>query len=425
MLSHTRSHSLNFGLGWGPANAALTVLLTLLFLIFLFLFLTLTAQPTQSQTYQVLHSFTGGADGATPTAGVTLGTAGSLYGTTSAGGYLGTQYSCQAHGGCGIVFRLTSIRGSWTENVLHAFTGPDGAIPNAGVVFGPDGELYGTTSVGGLGVGTVFNLKPPATACLTAICNWTESVLTSLAYSCDGAIIGYGDVAFDASGAIYATTIFAGHYDVGTIFSVVPSDGGWTCQDVHSFYWDTEGGNTDAGVIFVGGILYGTATGGGPSYVGTVYRLMGGLEVLHAFENGTDGANPFATLASDTAGNVYGTTEGSGSGGGGTVFEVTPSGTFAVLYSFTDGGASRGALSFDRAGNLYGTLFGGGAQGMGSIFKLTPGPGGLTYTSLHDFSGSDGSRPYGKVTIDTRGNLYGTAAYGGADGHGVVWEITP
>ena len=96
-----------------------------------------------------------------------------------------------------------------------------------------------------------------------------------------------------------------------------------------------------------------------------------------------------------------------------------------MLYSFTDGGASRGALSFDAAGNLYGTLFAAGAQGMGSVFKLAPGTSGWTYTSLHDFSGVDGSHPYGKVTFDAHGNLYGTGAYGGAYGDGVVWEITP
>ncbi len=425
MHSNSRFQSSIFGGYWSPANATLSVVLTLLFLLFLFLFVAVTTQPAQAQTYKILHNFTGGADGAVPTAGVTVDAAGNLYGTTSLGGYFGTHYNCGANGGCGTVFKLALNRGAWTESVLHAFTGrPDGAVPNAGVVFGPDGQLYGTTSVGGRG-GTVFSLRPAATTCTTTLCNWTETVLTELAYQCSGNLIGYGDVAFDELGAVLGTTFYGGSYDVGTIFRVYPSEDGWTCQDEHSFSFGTDGGNTDAGVILVGGQIYGTATLGGPyPYVyGTVYTGWGPPYVLHAFENGADGAYPFASLTSDASGNVYGTTQGGGTGGG-TVFEVTPLGAFSVLYSFVDGGDSLGPLNFDGAGNLYGTLGSGGAQAAGSVFKLTPGPDGWTYTPLHDFSGSDGTRPYGKVTIDPDGNLYGTASRGGAYGYGVVWEIT-
>jgi uncharacterized repeat protein (TIGR03803 family) len=424
MHSHIRCRHPLHATDWSTANIVLTLLLTPVLLTFLILFLTITAQPAMGQSYTILHTFTGAGDGATPTAGVTLDATGNLYGTTSQGGYLGNQYSCASHGGCGIVFKLTHSNDVWRETVLHTFTGlTDGATPYAGVVFGPDGQLYGAASVGGLmGEGAVFSLRPPATACQTALCNWTETMIVSLgAGSCYGAIIGYGNVAFDPAGLPYETSIFAGDYDVGTIFNAF---GGY-CGFQHSFNWGTEGGNTQAGVTFVGYYMYGVATNGGPYSKGTVYGYAGGVNVIHAFENGDDGAYPFASLAADAAGNLYGTTSRGGPGDGGTVFEVTPSGSFSVLYSFTGGGNSKGSLSFDTAGNMYGTLCNGGAQSLGSIFKLTPGTTGWSYTSLHDFSGIDGACPYGSVSLDSDGNLYGTASGGGAYGKGVVWEITP
>lgn len=140
-------------------------------------------------------------------------------------------------------------------------------------------------------------------------------------------------------------------------------------------------------------------------------------------------------LIFDPSGNLIGSTAIAGSGGTGTVFELTPSGNtwaFDLLYSFVgnfDG--PRGSLIMDSAGNLYGTTVGAGQYSKGSVFKLTPSSGGWTYTSLHDFTGgSDGGYPIGNVTFDASGNLYGTASSGGTgtacyEGCGVVWKITP
>ena len=414
MHSKTPFHDAIFGLSWNLSNTPITFLLTLLLLVFLFV--GLTTLPAIGQTYTVLHNFTGLGDGKTPTAGLALDPAGNLYGTTQYGGFLGN----------GTVYRLALHHGMWTETI-YAFeaSSADGAFPTAGVVFGPDGQLYGATSWGGYGYGAVFSLRPPATACETALCGWEESMLTVVAPpGCDGAGIGYGDVAFDSSGAIYETTIFAGYYDVGTIFRVFPSDSGWTCQDGGSFNWADSGGNTEAGVTLVGDTIYGVATMGGQYGFGTVYIEQGGIWPLYAFQNGEDGSYPVASLISDAAGNLYGTTQGGGSGGG-TVFEVTSSGNFELLYSFTDGGNSRGSLNFDAAGNLYGTLCSGGPQRVGSVFRLTHETSGWTYSSLHDFSGGDGACPFGRVSLDANGNLYGTASQGGSYGYGVVWKITP
>ena len=146
--------------------------------------------------------------------------------------------------------------------------------------------------------------------------------------------------------------------------------------------------------------------------------------------------NPHGPLMFDRSGNLYGTTVSGGSGGGGTVFELSPSGgswTFSLLYGLTGvpNGGPKGNLAMDAAENLYGAADGDGAYGNGSVFKLTPNNGVWTYTDLHDFSGSDGAGPNGGVTLDTNGNVYGTTVLGGIEGCGtgsgcgVVWEITP
>ncbi len=130
----------------------------------------------------------------------------------------------------------------------------------------------------------------------------------------------------------------------------------------------------------------------------------------------------------DGSGNLYGTTTTGGSGSGGTVFELSPSNgnwTFTLLYSLSGNGGSSANLTMAAAGNLYGTTVQDGAYGHGNVFKLTPSSGGWAYTSLHDFSGSDGDSPYGDVMLDPNGSLYGTASEGGAYGYGVVFQITP
>src|ERR1019366_2845509 len=143
--------------------------------------------------------------------------------------------------------------------------------------------------------------------------------------------------------------------------------------------------------------------------------------VLYSFQNGSDGAYPAGGLIADASANLYGTTTS------GTVFELSPSNgswTFTLLYSFTGGGGPRGSLTMDQAGNLYGTTLQDG-NGLGSVFKLTPSNGTWTETDLYDFRGSDGEKPMGGVTLDSNGNLFGTTAYGGTNGCGVAYEITP
>lgn len=133
----------------------------------------------------------------------------------------------------------------------------------------------------------------------------------------------------------------------------------------------------------------------------------------------------------DADGNLYGTTSNGGAGNGGTVFELMPSQNgwvFSVLYSLNGppGRGPFGPVLIDSAGDLYGTTVAGGANQQGSVFKLTHSGGSWIYSTLHDFTGgNDGRAPYGHLILDTKGNLYGTAGWGGSGGNGVVWEITP
>ena len=176
---------------------------------------------------------------------------------------------------------------------------------------------------------------------------------------------------------------------------------------------------------------------GGANGWGTVYQLKlsgsGWAEnILYSFQQGNDGLAPTAGLIFDPSGNLYGATQTGGIGGGGTAFELTPlsGGTWnlSTLYGFLGpafGGPYRSVI-MDNAGNLYGTTSGDGAHQWGSVFKLTRSSGGWTYSSLHDFTGgTDGGTPYGSLVFDANGNLYGTTYAGGANGEGVVFEITP
>lgn len=154
-------------------------------------------------------------------------------------------------------------------------------------------------------------------------------------------------------------------------------------------------------------------------------------KLIYSFAGGTDGQYPDTELVRDSAGNFYGTSVLGGTGGGGTVFQVTPSGVHTVLYNFTggaDGGEPYKGVTLDSQGNLYGTaVTGGGGScdgGCGVVFKLTNSGGVWTESVIHQFTGgSDGSGPGSPVSFDAQGNLYGTTPTGGIHGMGVVYQI--
>jgi uncharacterized repeat protein (TIGR03803 family) len=431
---HTRRfHTSIFGTTLRPHSAALAILIMLMFLILGLLFILLTAQPAQGQTYKVIYNFTGGADGAYPEAGLTMDVAGNLYGTTEAGGHTGGN--CYDYG-CGTAFKLAYKNSGWVLTTLYTFqAGSDGSFPAAPLVIGPNGILYGATGSGGsgcsgYGCGTVFSLRPAPTVCKTALCPWTETVLYRFADPPDGANPAYGDLIFDQAGNIYGTTAEGGTYGDGAVYQLALSGGVWTESVLHSFD-QTDGAEPAGGVTFgKDSSLYGTTVWGGSHGGGTIYELTpsgsGWTETtLHNFDHNVDGNYSTGGLIFDSSGNLYGTTGDGGPGGGigGTAFQLTPDGTLNTICVFNGGFGPVAGLIMDHAGNLYGTAPSGGAYGVGIVFKLTPSNGGWTETVLHDFSGIDGSAPYGKLLLDGHGNLYGTAG-GGVYGYGVVFEIT-
>jgi len=400
----------------GPALARRVTVIPLA-LIAVLLFLASASQPAHSQTYSVIYNFTGkGSDGATPYGGPILDRVGNLYGTT----YLGGSF------GAGSVYRLSPSGSSWTYTSLYSFkAGSDGSGPAFGsLAMAPNGALFGTTEGGGF-FGTAFEV---------CACPGRETVIHSFGTGADGAQ-PIGGVVLDSAGNVYGTTSLGGANGNGTVFEAKRSGKTWTESVLYSFTGGSDGINPPAGVTLdTHGNLYGTTSFGGAYGVGVVYELSpsssGWTEtILYNFQGLNDGQNPVGGVVLDRAGNLYGTTFDGGVNGGGTVYELSPSSggwTFTVLYSFTGGyGGPYNKLTLAK-GNIYGFTNAEGANGLGSVFKLAPSNGAWKLTDLHDFAGgSDGASPYGSVAVDSAGNVFGTAAVGGSQNQGLVFEITP
>jgi uncharacterized repeat protein (TIGR03803 family) len=382
----------------------------------------------------VLHTFTRGLVGDQPDlAGVVLDEFGNLYGTTAFGGA----------GGVGTVYKLDP-RGN--ASVVYGFPGvDDGQYPyNNGVIFGSDGQLYGTTDYGGSnGHGVVYRLDEKGDEKVL----YTFDLLTANGFGQPTA-----GVTRDSAGNLYGTT-FIGQADMGYGYGVVYKvDTAGRATVLHNFTNGADGGNPYGGVILDSkGNLYGTASGGGTSGAGAVFKIdtFGNETVLYSFTGGADGAVPLGGLIRDLAGNLYGTTNGGGTSGAGAVFKIDTFGNETVLYSFTGGadggykidtfgnetvlysftgGADGGfplwvTLARDADGNLYGTTAGGGTAGDGVVFKVnTAGQ----ETVLYSFTGgTDGGTPFVGVILGPEGKLYGTTISGGQTNAGVVFEIKP
>jgi hypothetical protein len=408
--------------------------------------LSLAGSALAAPVETLLYSFQGGSDGGAPYAGLIADKEGALYGTTTGGGTGDGGF------GFGTVFKLTPpAKGQtvWTETVLYSFQGgSDGDGPFGDLIADNSGALYGTTQTGGSGggYGTVFKLTPPAkgqTAC-------TETVLHSFTGGSDG-VFPLDGLIVGKQGALYSTTGAGGTGDAGTVFKLTPPAKGqtaWTETVLYSFKGDGSDGAFPFGDLIAdnSGALYGTTVGGGNGRVnGTVFKLTPPAKgqtvwtetVLYSFKIGNplNPSTPSGGLIADNSGALYGTT-----GGGGTVFKLTPPAngqtawTETVLYSFKGGsdGARPSGLIADKQGALYGTAASGGSGANGMVFKLTPpatGQTAWTETVLYSFKGgSDGARPSGLIA-DKQGALYGPTNIGGSeiscfDGCGTVFKLT-
>jgi uncharacterized repeat protein (TIGR03803 family) len=383
-----------------------------------------------------LYKFYDYLKGDNPVAGLTYDSAGNLYGTTKYGG------------GAGDIFELTpNSDGTWTESVIHTLSGLQGENPVAALTFDSAGNLYGTTQYGGKdhgAAGVVFELTPNRDG------TWTDNVLydfCSLSKCSDGSN-PMSNVIFDQNGNLYGTTSLGGPSDGGLVYKLAPNgSGGWTESVIYSFTTGRDGGTPVAGVIFdKAGNLYGTTVENGLGW-GTVFELSpnqdGGWSesTLYRFchlENCRDGGQPFGALTLDAAGNLYGTTEDLGAYGYGNVFELTPTtkGPWneRVLHQFTggdDGANPYGGVTFDSTGKLYGTTYSGGGSsscngGCGVVFKLVPGSNGVWHEdTIYAFNGFFKGGPEAGLVFNGS-NFYGTTSRA-SNGHGFgsVFEVIP
>ncbi len=336
-------------------------------------------------TEKTVHSFSGGSDGGTPRGTLVFDAFGNLYGTAKLGGSNGVGVAYEL---------TKSASGTWSEKVLHNFgSAKDGQYPVGNLIFDSAGNLYGTTEGGGaygngtenVG-GTAYKLTPPA----KSGASWTETVIHSFGNGADG-VSPKANLVLDTEGNVYGTTMLGGTLSGGTVFEISPqTKGGWAEKVLYNFLSNFgDGDKPVAGLIFdSSGNLYGTTSRGGGWGGGTgggiVFELSpstGGTWTqtqLCNFETSFSSPSlPYSNLTFDSAGNLYGATlQG---GGVGTVFEV-PVGEVGdncgnTLWGFYGTGGEKpavGALIFDSAGNLYGATQDGGANNEGVVFEITP-----------------------------------------------------
>lgn len=363
--------------------------------------------------FRLVHSFTAvGKDGVQPFGGVVEGSDGVLYGTTNFGGA----------NNLGVLFRVNRDGGNY--RVLRSFKGgvTDGSFPYGALVEDSEGALYGTTLTGGSGdLGTVFKLDRDGGG---------YEVLHSFAAGAKEGSDPYGGLIWGADGALYGTTSVGGRDNEGAVFKVNRDGGGFAI--LHSFSGDASGGGPRSALVRdPEGTLFGVTDEGGRANRGTVFRLTAeGREhrVIHSFIGGGETENPYAGLLEGSDGSLYGVSWGGGSRDQGTVYTLARDGSgFTVLHHFgtveADGANPHAGLIEASDGDLYGTTVQGGLSQNGTVFRMKRDGSG--YQILWRFLGSplDGAQPYGGLLETADGALYGTTAYGGGPGLGTIFRM--
>jgi uncharacterized repeat protein (TIGR03803 family) len=387
--------------------------------------LLIAACPAQAQTETVLHRFTGTRDGYDFTSPLTSDGAGNFYGTTSVGGR-----------GYGTVYELSPKQGGgWKQTVLHTFTNArDGAYPSlTSLIFDKQGNLYGVTSEGGANnFGVVFKLHPVGR-------HWAETVLYSFA-SGAGGVYPFNGPIMDAEGNLYGRNYVYTESGISEgVFELSPSKRGWTEKVIYDNGINT--GNPDGGGITMdtAGRIFGVYwTTFAPS---AAFELLpngkGGWnsKVIYTFD---ENIFPIGVPQLDKSGNLYGTAQSRSSPG--MVYQLSPgkNGQWSLktLYAFeggTDGSNPYAGIVFDAEGNIYGTTVSGGKSNLGTVFELAApvGKGSYREKVLWSFNGKDGSAPLSSVLLEGVGHLYGTTTTGGGtgcyglEGCGVAFELIP
>ena len=330
--------------------------------------------PTPNGWVQnVLYSFTGGVDGGEPYKGVSIDRQGNLYGTAVTGG------SGACEGGCGVAYKLTNSNGTWTQTVIHAFTGgDDGSGPGARVTVDSSGNVYGMTPTAGTyGAGTIYKIHPQGSS-------WSFQVIHTFTGGTDGASGSAGRMLLNHR-RLYGAVTAGGAYGSGVVFELTPTAvGEWDFKTLYSFRGQPDGSFPYGALLRTSGKLYGTTYYGGANGIGSVYEMSPrqsgewSERVIYSFQNGSDGNSPISNLVRDNAGNLFGTTSEGGSGSG-TIFKLSPTGsgqwTESVVHAFAgppDGGFSYNGMVVDRSGNFYGATVHGGTNDDGCVYQFTP-----------------------------------------------------
>ena len=393
-------------------------------------------EQVTAQTFTTLHNFTGDQDGLSPRGGlVLLGDA--LYGTTTgygSGSRLSTNSTIFVMNTYGTAFTNIFTFGQIFPSGSSP-TNSDGTFPNNSLILVGD-TLYGTANNGGhYGKGTVFSVRTDGTG-FTNLHNFSGS---SDGTWPRGLVI--------SSNILYGATASGGSWSNGTIFSL-RTDGAHF-KTLHNFtamsgssFTNVDGASPYAGVVISENTLYGTAQRGGKWGSGTVFSIRTDgdkFTTMHNFSSFSDGSSPHGRLLL-SGGVLYGTANGGGGAGGrgGTVFKVSTNGTgFTKLYSFSgnafpstnnDGANPSSGLVLSED-TLYGTTLYGGISGEGIVFAVQTN--GTGFTNLHTFTAtsgplstnSDGTFPTGDLIFSGH-SLYGTAHGGGGSGGGTVFRIS-
>jgi uncharacterized repeat protein (TIGR03803 family) len=400
--------------------------------VVMFALVAMLASGARAATGKVIYSFAGDNDGEYTDTDLVIDSAGNLYGTSVRGGQFGG----------GTVFRLAPSGNRWIHTVLYSFTGgADGGEPYKGVTLDAQGNLYGTAVTGGMGsceggCGVAYKLTNSGGS-------WSQHVIHYFSGGNDGSGPGAG-LTIDSHGNLYGVAPTGGANGLGVIYGLHPdARGNWTFKVIHTFTGGTDGATGSAGRFLLhAGHLYGVATAGGANGKGVAFELTpsqaGGewnLKTIYAFKGQPDAGFPYGGLLLDASGNLYGTTYYDGANNLGSVYQLSPAAagewTEKVLYSFNGGGDGQNSISnlvSDAAGNLYGTTSEGGAGcSCGTIFKLAPGANGTwTESVVHRFNGPpDGAFVYNGMVADSAGNFYGATVHGGTDDEGAIYKFTP
>ena len=380
---------------------------------------------TRAAILTTLASFDG-ADGGFPYAEpLFVDVNGDLFGTTDIGD--------------GTVFEIAKTANGYADTpaTLATFNGAVGSAPTSGVIADRNGDLFGTTDIGD---GTVFEIAKTA----NGYASTPETLVTF--NGDDGQSMFYGLTA-DANGDLFGTTILGGPNNDGTVFEIAKTASGYASAPTMLASFDGDDGDEPFGPVFAdsAGDLFGvtsfdgaTATDAPPPGDGTVFEILKAptgyaSPLTLASFTGTDGAGPAGPLIADANGDLFGTTAGGGTYGDGTVFEIakTINGyadapTPLVNFDGMDGRGPQYNLIMDAAGDLFGTTFAGESQDKGTVFEIAKTASGYASapTQLVVFTGSNGAYPISGLTANSAGDLFGTTMQGGPGGGGTVFELT-